>query len=329
VAAGVAVIFGALVPAHLFSLQGDAAVIMACAAGATSLMMAVLWVALHSELRPVLETRAYAVGTFTALLACGNTLLHVASVGEPWPTCAVMLAVLGTGATMAYRSAVIGVVLATGAGWVGVAFWIGPDPLWDEFAAQLGAALVLALVLNVIRHRTVARMQAAQAAVASMAVTDDLTGLANRRGLLLAGEPLLELSRRTGRPVTVLYVDVDGLKQVNDSQGHTAGDRLIADTGNVLREVFRSADVVARLGGDEFAVLLSGSGPTETTILQERLRSQLAEADISASVGSYQDAGEQSLEQLIDMADLAMYAVKRERRANAPRDLRSVTGVTP
>jgi diguanylate cyclase (GGDEF)-like protein len=174
----------------------------------------------------------------------------------------------------------------------------------------------------------VARLESVQQTVAAMAVTDELTGLKNRRGMMLAGEPLLALSRRSGRAVAVLYLDVDGLKQVNDDQGHAAGDRLIAGTGEVLQTVFRSADVVARLGGDEFAVLLSGSGETEMTILQERLRSRLAENGISASVGvvhSDPAHAQQSLEQLVDMADLAMYAVKRDRRAGRPTGLRAHT----
>ena len=320
IAAGVALIFGALIPVHLFTLAGDAAVIMACVAGATSLMMAVLWIALHTELQAVIEGHAQLVGGLTATLACGNTLIHVASVGEPWPTCAVMLAIVGTGAALAYRAVVVTIIVVTDIAWFAIAITIGHDPLWDEFGAQLLAATILAGVLNVIRHRTVARLESAQAAVTEMAVTDELTGLKNRRGLLLVGEPLLAAAHRADRQVTVLYLDVDGLKQVNDNQGHAAGDRLIAGTGEILETVFRSADVVARLGGDEFAIMLSGSGDTEAGILQERLRSRLAEGGISASVGVVHldpGAAYQSLEQLVDMADLAMYAVKRDRRVTA------------
>jgi diguanylate cyclase (GGDEF)-like protein len=318
IAAGVALIFGALIPVHLFTLPGDAAVIMASVAAVTSLIMLLLWVALHTELRSAIEGHAQAVGAFTATLVCANTLIHVASVGEPWPTCAVMLAIVGTGAALAYRAVVVAVIVVTDLAWLLIAVTIGHDPLWDEFGAQLFAATVLAGALNVIRHRTVARLESAQAAVTAMAVTDELTGLKNRRGLLLVGEPMLEAAHRADRQVTVLYLDVDGLKQVNDHQGHAAGDRLIAGTGEILKTVFRSADVVARLGGDEFAVMLSGSGDTEAAILQERLRSRLAEGGVSASVGVvHLDPGAtyQSLEQLIDMADLAMYAVKRDRRS--------------
>jgi diguanylate cyclase (GGDEF)-like protein len=317
IAAGVALIFGALVPVHLLTLAGDAAAVMAGVAAGTSLVMLVLWFALHTELRPAIEANVQAVGGLTATLACANTLVHVASVGQPWPTCAVMLAIVGTGAALAYRAVVVVVILLTDIAWLVIALTSPPNPLWDEFGTQLVAATILAAVLNVIRHRTVARLESAQAAVTAMAVTDELTGLKNRRGLLLVGEPMLDAAHRADRQVTVLYLDVDGLKQINDEQGHAAGDRLIAGTGEILRTVFRSADVVARLGGDEFAVMLSGAGDTEAAILQERLRSRLAEGGVSASVGVvHLDPGApyQSLEQLIDMADLAMYAVKRDRR---------------
>jgi diguanylate cyclase (GGDEF)-like protein len=317
ITAGVALIFGALVPVHLLTLDGDAAVTMAGVAAATSVMLAVLWMALHTDLRPQIEQRAQAVGGLIAALACLNTLVHVASVDEPWPTCAVMLAIVGTGAALSYRGLVVGIVLTTDLAWGVIALTSrNDDPLWVEFATQLVAATILAGALNLIRHRTVARMESAQAAVTAMAVTDELTGLKNRRGMLLAGEPVLQLSRRARRSVTVLYLDVDGLKKVNDEQGHAAGDRLITSAGEALASVFRSADVVARLGGDEFAVLLSGTGETAADLLQERLRSRLAETGISASVGVVHSDPEsdQSLEQLLDMADLAMYEIKRARR---------------
>jgi diguanylate cyclase (GGDEF)-like protein len=323
VAAGVATIFGALVPVHLYVLGGADGVTMALIAGAISLMLVALWYALNSDLAPLLERHAQAVGGVVGLLCGVETLAHMATVGEAWVTTAVILVVMAVGACVSSRLWAAVVIVATDLGWVGVVLALGPDSVWWQAGAQLASASVLGAVFNVIRYRTVARLEAAKAVVASMAVTDELTGLANRRGLLLAGESLLELARRDGRRVTLLYLDVDGLKQVNDDQGHAAGDRLIADTGAVLLDVFRSADVVARLGGDEFAIMLVGSGDTEASILQERLRSRLGDAGNSASVGVPHDVGSHSLEQLVDMADLAMYGVKRQRRSGTLRQVRA------
>jgi diguanylate cyclase (GGDEF)-like protein len=266
------------------------------------------------------------VAAGVVLLTGTNTLLHVWSVEDLWPTCAVMLVLVGAGACISARLWSYGTIAVLDVAWILVTqLAMDPDPRWMQFLMQIGCATILGVVLNVIRHRTVARLEEAQRAVADMAVTDELTGLRNRRGLLLVGEPMLSESRRSGRPITVLYLDVDGLKQVNDNQGHAAGDRLIAGTGEVLKSVFRSAGVVARLGGDEFAILLTGTGETEVVLLQERLRSRLAENGVSASVGvvrSDPHQPDQSLEQLVD---LSMYAVKRDRRAARPADLRAHT----
>jgi diguanylate cyclase (GGDEF)-like protein len=322
VAAGVAAIFAGLVPVHLFVLRGDQGVVMAIIAGAIALTQVVLWYALNSDLAPTLERHAQPVAGCIGLLCGLETLSHTAVVGEAWVTTADILVVMAVGACISSRVWATVVIVATNLGWLGVVLALGPTSDWWQAGAQLAAASMLAAVFNVIRYRTVERLETAKAAVASMAVTDELTGLANRRGLLLVGEPLLELSRRNGRPFAVLYLDVDGLKQVNDERGHAAGDRLITDTGAALREVFRSADVVARLGGDEFAVLLSGAGETEASILTERLRVRLADSGISVSLGVHHDVGIHPLEQLLDMADMAMYAVKRERRGNGARDLR-------
>lgn len=89
-----------------------------------------------------------------------------------------------------------------------------------------------------------------------LAVTDELTGLNNRRGFLFAAEELAQESTRTGKPFTVMFVDLNGLKEINDNLGHQEGDAAIADAGSILRSTFRENDVVGRLGGDEFCILL-------------------------------------------------------------------------
>jgi diguanylate cyclase (GGDEF)-like protein len=316
VCAGVAVIFGGLVPVHLVMLRGDPGLIMAGVAGGISAIMLVLWYAFATDLADLLEANAQIVGAAIGALCGVETLTHMATVGEPWVTTAVILVVMAVGACLSSRAWCAVVIIATDLGWVGVVLVLGPDSVWWQAGAQLLAATVLSAVFNVIRYRTVERLESAKQAIADMAVTDELTGLKNRRGLLLTGEPLLEAARRAARPVSVIYLDVDGLKAVNDTQGHAAGDRLIESAGAVLGSVFRSADVVARLGGDEFAVLLSGMDEAETEMLQARLRSRLAEVGISASVGVAHLAPAQpgqSLEQLVDLADVAMYAVKHGR----------------
>jgi diguanylate cyclase (GGDEF)-like protein len=96
----------------------------------------------------------------------------------------------------------------------------------------------------------------AEAEVRRLAITDDLTGLLNRRGFLLMATQQLKIARRSQTPCCLLFADVDGLKTINDTLGHTAGDQLIIDTAQLLQNSFREADIMARLGGDEFVVFI-------------------------------------------------------------------------
>jgi diguanylate cyclase (GGDEF)-like protein len=98
---------------------------------------------------------------------------------------------------------------------------------------------------------------------------DHLTGLYNRSYF---DEELARLERSRKYPVSIIMADVDGLKEVNDIMGHAAGDKLLQEVGQILKEVFRAEDVVARIGGDEFAVLLPGVDETATTEAMSRIR---------------------------------------------------------
>ncbi|TDQ86325.1 diguanylate cyclase (GGDEF)-like protein [Dongia mobilis] len=179
----------------------------------------------------------------------------------------------------------------------------------------------------------VAERERAQAAVHQIAITDDLTGIYNRRGFRMLAERELALARRLGIPSMLISVDVDFLKLTNDRFGHAAGDQLIIDTARLLTRVFRATDIVARLGGDEFAVLCPSSareaGSTDgrsdggAEALQ-RLRHGLLDFNLAArglqplslSLGATvipPDDG-RDLDHLLAAADRAMYADKQGRR---------------
>ncbi len=151
--------------------------------------------------------------------------------------------------------------------------------------------------------------------VQRLAVTDPLTGLANYRTLLAELESEIHRSRRTGRPFSVLLLDLDGLKAINDRHGHLVGSRAICRLGNVLRLHCRSMDVAARYGGDEFALILPEAGRQAAEKVARRICDRLA-ADgefppVSVSVGAGvfpQDGG--SIEQLLSAADRALYGMK-------------------
>jgi diguanylate cyclase (GGDEF)-like protein len=170
--------------------------------------------------------------------------------------------------------------------------------------------------------RCAAKQYMLQAELGNLALTDELTGLYNRRGFMALAERQLKLGRRSGRGMLLFVMDVDGLKQINDSFGHSEGDRALKRTAEVLEETFRDSDVVARLGGDEFAVLaIEASGHSETTIktrLFECLKSISAEQsrhEISLSLGvaRFDPRNRTSIRELMVKADQAMYVQKRRR----------------
>jgi len=178
------------------------------------------------------------------------------------------------------------------------------------YAVALGGALLdNARLFEQVRH---------------LAVSDPLTGLANYRRLLDVLENETERTDRTGRPFSVLLLDLDELKKINDSYGHLVGSRAICRLADILRIHCRAVDTAARYGGDEFALVLPESQEDEAHRVANRIREVLAADDeqpaISASIGIsvYRGDGER-IEKLLSEADQDLYAEKarRGRRAAA------------
>lgn len=181
---------------------------------------------------------------------------------------------------------------------------------------QSGSELLMRAV------RCAAKQYMLQAELGNLALTDELTGLYNRRGFMALAERQLKVGRRSGRGMLLFVMDLDRLKQINDSFGHFEGDRALKRTAEVLEETFRDSDVVARLGGDEFAVLaIEAAGHSEATIktrLLECLKSVSAEQpnyEISLSLGvaRFDPRNQTSIGELMVKADQAMYEQKRRR----------------
>lgn len=160
-----------------------------------------------------------------------------------------------------------------------------------------------------------------------MAMVDDLTGLANRRGFESQAGHVLALCQRQSWPATLLFFDLDHFKQINDRYGHGEGDWVLKSFADLLRYCLRASDVIARLGGDEFVVLLSGTALSQMGPALERLHRQLEALNLRAqrgyqvgfSVGIASMEPEQPLEldELMAEADAAMYAHKQARRKPA------------
>lgn len=164
----------------------------------------------------------------------------------------------------------------------------------------------------------VAERRQAEEEVRRLSLSDALTGLANRRGFFVRAETILKSSRREDAEASVLFIDLDGMKTVNDHLGHQQGDNLLQDVAKVLRGVVRDSDVVARFGGDEFVILATSDRP-------DRMRRRLTDALevfnevycrpylLSLSVGVAHVRGYTStdLDQAVALADQDMYDAKR------------------
>jgi diguanylate cyclase (GGDEF)-like protein/PAS domain S-box-containing protein len=161
--------------------------------------------------------------------------------------------------------------------------------------------------------------------LADAAITDDLTGLFNRRGFFTLGEQQCRLADRHGRKMSLLYIDLDGFKNINDELGHKTGDEALIDTSDILRKAFRKSDIIARIGGDEFAVLLTepAETPAEDVVLahvmekfnlhnkQDGRRYELL---LSIGVAHYDPESPCSIDHLLNKADALMYENKRLHR---------------
>lgn len=175
--------------------------------------------------------------------------------------------------------------------------------------------------------RDVTELRQLQEGLAVLALRDPLTGLANRRLFDELLDAELARTQRNGTPLAVAYIDLDGLKDVNDTHGHDAGDVVIRESARRLLAAVRGADVVARIGGDEFVIIYEPTEPDEAGLI-DRLEAHLAApirwADVSLACSASIGIADTRVtgyrpDRLLATADAAMYQVKRARRRTAPR----------
>lgn len=162
-----------------------------------------------------------------------------------------------------------------------------------------------------------------------LAYYDGLTGLYNRRGLELVAEHHCLVAARARRHVVALFIDLDGLKQINDRYGHHTGDEAIVELADVMRGASRDADIKARIGGDEFVLLVSEDSANAIDILLARIRAEVDKRNVtsgrkytlSMSIGIACHAPEEpcDMTKLLGEADRSMYRAKRQRDARPVR----------
>jgi diguanylate cyclase (GGDEF)-like protein len=180
---------------------------------------------------------------------------------------------------------------------------------WN-FAMRLIIFLVIAQLLLLLRKRLENET--------SLARTDFLTGVGNARAFFDEAERELSRSRRYRHPLTIAYVDLDNFKKVNDTMGHSEGDKVLTIVANTMRRTLRGSDFPARLGGDEFAILLPETDYAQSQVIAQRLRTHLLEASkahqwpVTFSMGVLTCSEPPlTIKTLIDEADALMYKVKQ------------------
>jgi diguanylate cyclase (GGDEF)-like protein/PAS domain S-box-containing protein len=160
----------------------------------------------------------------------------------------------------------------------------------------------------------------------TLSLTDELTGLFNRRGFFTLVEQQLRMASRLRKGIYLLYVDVDDMKEVNDTHGHLAGDQLLMETASIVKKSFRNSDIVARIGGDEF-VVVPVEGPWEhAEMLIARLHASAEKSNsegrvdhpLALSVGAayFDPEHPLSVDALLAEADQAMYVDKRRKQSS-------------
>jgi diguanylate cyclase (GGDEF)-like protein len=166
----------------------------------------------------------------------------------------------------------------------------------------------------VAKIRSAARRLEMERRLQTLAMTDELTGIANRRALFLAGEDIL----RSGRRLSVIMFDLDHFKAINDTLGHLAGDRILADVAASLRANTRYGDVIGRYGGDEFVLLLPDTEPEDARQISARVLANIRQLSVTAQVGIAVAAPGATLSDVIALCDQMLYRGKRRTRESQP-----------
>lgn len=197
-------------------------------------------------------------------------------------------------------------------------------PVWA--LSMYAFALPHVFMLAAVSYYILQRWRAREAEVRYLSLTDALTGLPNRRNVMAELNRQVEIARRYGLPLTVMMIDVDHFKRINDGYGHPAGDAVLSAVAHRLHNALRQSDVVGRFGGEEFMAVLTGTAPDGACILAERCRQMLADTPVqlnngttiqvtaSFGIGGTAAGDTATAEELLKRADHALYAAKQGGR---------------
>lgn len=188
--------------------------------------------------------------------------------------------------------------------------------LYMNLAISLAVMIVVLMLTNLTINRY-------QRTLEKMATTDKLTGVANRQAFELIAERALRDAHRTRESLSVILIDIDHFKEINDRLGHLTGDAVIQAVAQAIQDMLRESDLVCRWGGEEFLVLLKSCDAASAQVLAEKFRAGVGalrfshggdSMGVTASFGIAQYNGSETMEQVFGRADQALYAAKRAGR---------------
>jgi diguanylate cyclase (GGDEF)-like protein len=181
----------------------------------------------------------------------------------------------------------------------------------------------------VISHMTITDRKVLELALMRLATTDALTGLPNRRYFLEAADLEIERVNRFGAAASLVMIDLDHFKTVNDTYGHAVGDEALRCLTKIFKKQLRQMDVFARIGGEEFVIMLPGTNETGGVIVAEKLRLALSETPVKSGQNQFHTtacfgvaevrAGDKGADDCLSRADAALYAAKRNGRNRVVR----------
>ena len=276
---------------------------------------------------------------FASTLAINSAVWGVGSIvvlprlaGDEQLLLMVFLVGLSGGTALLYSAQRLATLAAAFTMLAPAALWFLLQPSLTFRAMGAAAVIQLAMIVRVVRvEGTFVRryfdllkeLEEARDSAEQLARTDHLTRLRNRRAFYEASEYLLAQARRHERPLTLLLIDLDRFKQINDRHGHAVGDRALRATADALRSASREIDLVGRLGGDEFAILLPDTDGSAAHVVAERIQRQLRDHPVEVgdellvvqcSIGGAERSSELTADELIARADRALYASKSSGR---------------
>jgi diguanylate cyclase (GGDEF)-like protein len=289
--------------AAIYPVSASEPVAMVGAAGGMGIMCALLIWLLGARLTLLGFELIAVVGTIVASLLVAQASTHggmmIMAFGYPWVA-------IYSAHFFPRRGVIVQGVLMT------VGFSAG------LLASGLSNILVYWLIVMITIWSICLLLGSLSESMRRQAGTDHLTGLLNRNGFEAAALRERALADRTGNPLTLAVIDLDGFKQINDRDGHAAGDRLLADLGGGWRARMRPGDIIARHGGDEFVLLLPATTPTGAQAALERLRR--GEDVVGWSVGVSEWLPGESLDVPMARADRYLYGVKSAQRRGEALD---------